>query len=155
MIVRLKKNWFGSLCVEFFWKKVSHGKHQMNADRKEVIDEDAMPKNLKGMLTLLGAALSVLKSDVANFSDQAAILHMMTHKILNWDRKTWKEHYERDFKKMKFALSNSIANHFEDYDLYWTLRVDASNVAVGAALYQTSMRVDGSVFYEAFGFASK
>ena len=83
----------------------------MDDDRKKVIDEYAMPTTMK-----------------------AANLHKMTHKNFNRDRKTWKEDYARDFKKMKLALSISIANHFSDYDLDWTVRVDASNVAVGAVL---------------------
>jgi len=37
---------------------------------------------------------------------------------------------------MKRALSESIANHFPDYNLDWVLRVDASDKAVGAVLYQ-------------------
>ena len=56
---------------------------------------------------------------------------------------------------MKSALSNSVANHFPDYELDWTLRVDASKVAVGAVLYQTRKGTDGTVTQEAIGFASK
>ena len=78
----------------------------------------------------------------------------MTHKSFHWDRKTWKEDYQRDFKKMKLALSNTIANQFPDYNLDWTLRVDASNAAVGAVLYQSCKRGDGSLVHEATGFAS-
>ena len=79
----------------------------MDADRKKVIDEYAMPTTTKGMQSFLGEAL-FFKSHVASFSDQAANLHKMTHKTLNWDRKTWKEDYEGYFKKMKLALLNSI-----------------------------------------------
>ena len=46
------------------------------------------------------------------------------------------------------ALSSSIANHFPDNDLDWTLQVDASNVAVVAVMYQTHKRVYGSFFHE-------
>ena len=154
VILKLKKSWFGSPSVKFFGYKVSFGKHQMDADCKKVIDEYAMPTTTKGMQSFLGAAL-FFKSHVANFSDQAANLHKMTQKSFNWDPKTWKEDYEGDFKKMKLALSNSIANHFPDYDLDWTLRVDASKVAVGAVLYQTRKRDDGTLVHEAIGFASK
>ena len=63
--------------------------------------------------------------------------------------------YEEEFRKMKSALSNSVANHFPDYELDWTLRVDASKVAVDAVLYQTRKGTDGTVTHEAIGFASK
>ena len=52
---------------------------------------------------------------------------------------------------MKQALSNLIANHIPDYDLDWTLRVGASDVAVGAVLYQTSKRDDGSLVHKTIG----
>ena len=75
-----------------------------------------MPATTKGMQSFLEAAL-FFKLHVANFSDQAANLHKMTHKIFNWARKTWKEDYDGGFKKIKLALSISIANHFPEYDL--------------------------------------
>ena len=65
------------------------------------------------MQSFLGVAL-FFKSHVANFSDQAANLHKMTHNNFNWGRKTWKEDYEGDFKKMKLPLSDLIANRFPD-----------------------------------------
>ena len=62
----------------------------------------------------------------------------MTHKDFYWKRDTWKHDYEADFELMKRALSQSVANHFPDYDLDWVLRVDASDKAVGAVLLQHS-----------------
>ena len=95
------------------------------------------------------------KSHVGNFSDKSANLYKMTKKSFIWDRSTWGIDYKEDFKKMKTALSNSVANHFPDYELDWTLRVDASKVAVGAVLYQNRIGSDGQVTHEAIGFASK
>ena len=63
--------------------------------------------------------------------------------------------YDKEFKKMKTALSNSVASHFPDYELDWTLRVDASKVAVGAVLSQSRKGDDGQVTHEADGFSSK
>ena len=54
---------------------------------------------------------------------------------------------------MKEAVSSSVANHFPDYKLDWTLRVDASKVAVGVD--QTRNSPDGQVTHEAIGFASQ
>jgi len=41
----------------------------------------------------------------------------MTHKDFDWKRDTWKHDYEADFELMKKALSQSVANHFPDYNL--------------------------------------
>jgi len=49
----------------------------------------------------------------------------MTHKNFNWKRESWTYDYEADFEKMKRALSESVANHFPDYNLDRVLRVDA------------------------------
>ena len=56
---------------------------------------------------------------------------------------------------MNKALSNSVANHFPEYELDWTLRIDASKVAVGAVLYKTRTSPDGQVTQEAIWFARK
>ena len=126
----------------------------MDEERKKVIQDIAMPKTTKGMQSFLGAAL-FFKSHVANYSDHAAKLYKMTHKDFKWDSKTWKEDYSGDFEAMKDVLISSIANHFPDYSLEWGLRVDASNVAVGAVLYQIRVAEVGKKTYEAIGFASK
>ena len=55
---------------------------------------------------------------------------------------------------MKKALSESVANHFPDYNLDWVLRVDASDKAVGAVLYQERPS-DFGVVHEPIGFASQ
>ena len=154
VILKMQKSWFGSPSVKFFGYKVSYGKHEMDEDRKKVIDEYAMPTTMKGMQSFLGAAL-FFKSHVGNFSDKSANLYKMTQKSFNWDRSTWGMDYEEEFRNMKMALSNSVANHFPDYELDWTLRVDASKVAVGAVLYQSRKGPDGQVTHEAIGFASK
>ena len=57
VILKMQKSWFGSPSVKSFGYKVSFGKHKMNEDCKEVIDEYAMPTTMKGMQYFLGAAL--------------------------------------------------------------------------------------------------
>eukprot|EP01039_Chlorochromonas_danica_P012062 gene12062-13699_t len=56
---------------------------------------------------------------------------------------------------MKLALSQSVANHFPDYSLDWVLRVDASDRAVGAVLYQERPDDYGMFVHEPIGFASQ
>ena len=56
---------------------------------------------------------------------------------------------------MKTALTQSVANHFPDYALDWVLRVDASDKAVGAVLFQERPDQFGIVVHEPIGFASQ
>ena len=75
-----------------------------------------MPTTMKGMQYFLGAAL-FFKSHVGNFSDKSANLFKMTQKSFNWDRSTWGIDFEEVFRNIKMALSNSVANHFSDFEL--------------------------------------
>jgi len=132
---------------------VTYGKREMDEDQKKTILEFQMPSCQKKMQSLLGAAL-FFKSFVPNYSGIAAELNKMTHKDFDWRRETWKYDYEPDFNKMKKALSESVTNHFPDYNLVWVLRVDASDKAVGAVLYQKRPDQFG-VVHEPIGFASQ
>ena len=80
-----------------------YGKHEMDQDRKKVINECAMPTTTKGMQSFLGAAL-FFKSHVGNFSDKSANTYKMTQKSFNRDRSTWSMDYNEEFRKMKTYL---------------------------------------------------
>ena len=99
---------------------------RMDEDRKKVIDEYAISKTMKCMQSFLGAALFFKKSHVGNFSDKSANLYKMTQKSFNRDRSTWSMDCKEEFRNMKTTLSNTVANHFPDYELVWVVRVDAS-----------------------------
>ena len=154
VFLKMAKTWLGFDKVKFFGYEVSQGKYEMDLGRKKAIMEVTMPSNPKSMQRFLGAAL-FFKSFVPNYSDVAANLHEMTQEKFAWDRKTWKKDYERDFEHMKKALEDSVACFFPDYELPWTLRVDASKVAVGAVLFQTRVLEGGTERHEPIGFASQ
>ena len=154
IILKYAKTWLGFESVKFFGYKVSYGKYELDTDRKEAITACEMPVSVKGMQSFLGAAL-FFKNHVPDFSNKAHLLHKMTRKEFSWDRRTWKEDYENEFKKMKEALADSVAIHFPDYSLPWVLRVDASHFACGAVLYQIFTKADGSLEYQPIGFGSK
>jgi phospholipid-translocating ATPase len=78
----------------------------------------------------------------------------MTKKSFNWDRKTWDCDYEEQFENCKKALAESVAIHMPDYTLAWIMRVDASDLAVGAVLMQVRTLENGDVQHEPLGFAS-
>jgi len=149
----MQKTWLGFSSVKFFGYKVSYGKYEMDEDRKKAISEFTMPTTQKGMQRFLGAAL-FFKSFVPDYSRLAAPLHEMTHKDFNWNEASWTKDYKSNFEGLKEALVKSTANHFPDYDLPWVLRVDASDVAVGAVLFQERTSTAGMVVHEPIAFAS-
>ena len=138
VILKMQKTWLGFASVKFFGYKVSFGKYEMDEDRKKAISEYTMPTTQKGMQRFLGAAL-FFKSFVPDYSRISAPLNEMTHKDFNWTASTWTKDYKQSFDELKSALVQSTANHFPDYDLPWVLRVDASDVAVGAVLFQEKL----------------
>ena len=154
VILKMQKTWLGYSSVKFFGYKVSQGKYEMDDDRKKAIEEYSMPTSQKGMQRFLGAAL-FFKNFVPEYSKIAAPLHEMTHNDFKWDKTTWKKDYEGSFRDLKNALVNSTANHFPDYDLPWVLRVDASDVAVGAVLFQERTDKEGTTVHEPIAFASQ
>ena len=154
VILKMQKTWLGFSSVKFFGYKVSYGKYEMDDDRKKAIDEFTMPTSQKGMQRFLGAAL-FFKGFVPNYSKIAAPLHEMTHNEFNWKESTWTKDYKASFLELKAALVNSTANHFPDYDLPWILRVDASDVAVGAVLFQERTDQAGNTVHEPIAFASQ
>jgi hypothetical protein len=154
VILKMAKSWFGFPSVKYFGNKISKGNYEMDTDRKKTIMKFEMPTSQKAMMRFLGSAL-FFKSFVANYSDIASTLNKMVHKDFNWDKRTWTEDYVKAFERMKESLVNSIALFFPDYLLPWILRVDASDVAVGAVLFQCRTLDDSKEVYEPIGFASK
>ena len=65
VFLKMPKSWFGFPSVKFFGYKVTYGKREMDADRKQAIMEFRMPTRQKEMHSFLGAAL-ILKSFVPN-----------------------------------------------------------------------------------------
>ena len=153
VILKMQKTWLGFSSVKFFGYRVSYGRYEMDDDRKKAIQEYTMPTNQKGMQRFLGAAL-FFKNFVPDYSRIAAPLHEMTHKEFDWKEANWKKDYKSSFEELKSALVASQANYFPDYDLPWVLRVDASDVAVGAVLFQERTSKTGLTIHEPIGFAS-
>jgi len=154
VFLKMPKSWFGFPSVKFFGYQVTYGKREMDEERKKAILEFKMPTCQREMQSFLGAAL-FFKSFVPNYSTIASELNKMTHKDFSWNKSTWQYDYEADFERMKTALTQSVANHFPDYALDWVLRVDASDKAVGAVLFQERPDQFGIVVHEPIGFASQ
>jgi hypothetical protein len=135
VVLKFAKSWLGFQQVKFFGYKVTPGKFEMDEDRKAKLLAIEMPKSTKAMQRFLGTAL-FFKSFVPNFSDLAAPLYEMLKKPFNWDKSTWSVDYESCFLRIKEALTESVAIYFPNYEWVWILRVDASDIAVGAVLLQ-------------------
>lgn len=153
VILKLKKSFIGVDKVSFFGYEVRHGQWCMSASRKDAISAMPFPKTAKEMQSFLGAAL-FFHHHVPDYSEWSARLYEMTHATFVWDPGQWTYDYVGHFDRFKEALQQSATLHFPDYSLPWVLRVDASQYAVGAVLFQEVTDGD-TVIHQPIAFSSK
>ena len=154
LVLKLKKSWFGVPQVDFFGYQVRHGSWDLSPDRKAAISDIPMPTNAKQMQSFLGAAL-FFHQHVSDYSEWAAKLYEMTHQQFSWDPASWQYDYRGHFDKFKVAIQQATTLYFPDYSLPWVLRVDASEHAVGAVLYQEFVTSNDEIVHRPIMFTSK
>lgn len=143
IVLKLKKSYIGVEQVTFFGYQISHSKWGLSDSRKQSISAITFPTDKKSMQSFLGAAL-FMHHHIPNYSQWAAKLYEMVHQDFSWDPEAWSFDYKAHFDKFKLALVDAMVLHFPRYDLPWVLRVDASDYAVGAALFQVSANAEGA-----------
>lgn len=144
IVLKMKKSFIGVEEVTFFGYQITNGKWGLSDARKQSIDLIPFPTNKKDMQSFLGAAL-FMHHHIPNYSEWASKLYEMVHQDFTWDPTTWKFDYRGHFDKFRDAVRGAMTLHFPRYDLPWVLRVDASDYAVGAALFQVLEPSDGQV----------
>lgn len=153
--LKFSKSWLGFSEVKFFGYLCKENSYGLTEERKEAINSIPFPSSMKQMQSFLGSAL-FFKAFVPNYSEAAAPLNDMVRKDFNWDSKTWKRDYMKDFDNMKKILNNSFEIYYPDYNLSWILRSDASEVGVGAALFQiVEENNEKEYVLQPIGFASQ
>jgi hypothetical protein len=154
LILKMKKSWIGVSKVSFFGYDIKHGLWELSQARKDSIGGMKMPTSVKEMQSFLGAAL-FFHHHIPDFSNWASKLHDMCHSSFSWDPGTWKYDYVGHFDKFKEAIKQAATLYFPDYSLPWVVRTDASEVAVGAVLFQERTLDDGTIRHEPIAFSSK
>ena len=152
--LKFAKTWLGFREVKFFGYLCKENKYGLTDERKNSIDQIPFPTKTKQMQSFLGSAL-FFKSFIPSYSDKAALLNDMVRKDFNWDPGTWGKDYKKAFENMKEAISSSFEIFYPNYDLTWILRTDASEVGVGAALFQVPADFEESQQLQPITFASK
>jgi RNase H-like domain found in reverse transcriptase/Reverse transcriptase (RNA-dependent DNA polymerase)/Integrase zinc binding domain len=152
--LKLSKTWFGQTEVDFFGYICRYQSYRLSDSRKQSILEIPMPNSLTQMKSFLGSA-NFFRSFMPNFSILTAPLTDMVKKNFNWsDKVSWQQPYDKIFSDFKSALSAAVEIFYPDFELDWTLRTDASQVGVGAVLFMTFTRNDGSIEFRPVGFLS-
>ena len=161
LFLKFSKSFIGVSKVHFFGYEVDGSGYKMAEKRVIKIKEIPFPGDHEGsaaaktqrMRIYLGSA-NFFSGFVPNYAEKTAFLTDMVHSDFNWNSTTWKKDYRAIFEQHKLYLSDSFKMFYPDYDLEWILRVDASELGVGAVLLQVRI-VNGERVYEPLNVVSK
>ena len=153
LVLKMKKSWIGTTLVTFFGYEVQPGSWQLSQSRKDAISSLLFPSTQKQMQSFLGAA-NFFHTHIPNYANWASALYECTTTTFNWNPNTWTKDYPALFKIFQDAIQNSVTLHFPDYALPWILRVDASDYAVGAVLFQEFTTIDNTIIHQPIAFIS-
>jgi hypothetical protein len=129
------------------------GKH-LDPARVESLMSITAPKNLKGLKSLLGS-FSFVRAWVAGMADIAAPLTNLMGETAKRLGFKWTEAEEDALAALKIAIAIAPQTMAPDYALPFHISVDASDVGVGAVLWQWRPSADGTLAPCAIAHASR
>ena len=129
------------------------GKH-LDPARVESLMSIGAPKNLKGLKSLLGS-FSFIRAWVANMAQHAAPLTDLMSETATKLGFKWGPEEDEALAALKIAIAIAPATFEPDYQLPFHISVDASDVGVGAVLWQWRVAPDGRTMPCAIAHASR
>ncbi|KAK3102916.1 hypothetical protein FSP39_014938 [Pinctada imbricata] len=132
LTVNLAKSEFCHATVEYLGHKVGQGFVTPIMAKVEAISKFPIPTNKKEIMRFLGMA-GFYRKCCPNFSSVVGPLTNLLQKRVNF---AWTNDCDESFKKIKCVLMNSPVLSAPNFDKQFKLTVDASDVGIGAALFQ-------------------
>ncbi|KAK3090056.1 hypothetical protein FSP39_008860 [Pinctada imbricata] len=132
LTVNLAKSEFCHATVEYLGHKVGQGFVTPIMAKVEAISKFPIPTNKKEIMRFLGMA-GFYRKFCPNFSSVVGPLTNLFQKRVNF---AWTNDCDESFKKIKCVLMNSPVLSAPNFDKQFKLTVDASDVGIGAALFQ-------------------
>ncbi|KAK3084422.1 hypothetical protein FSP39_016366 [Pinctada imbricata] len=132
LTVNLAKSEFCHATVEYLGHKVGQGFVTPIMAKVEAISKFPIPTNKKEIMRFLGMA-GFYRKFCPNFSSVVGPLTNLLQKRVNF---AWTNDCDDSFKKIKCVLMNSPVLSAPNFDKQFKLTVDASDVGIGAALFQ-------------------
>ena len=129
------------------------GKH-LDPARVECLMNIGAPRNLKGLKSLLGS-FSFVRAWIANMAEIAAPLTDLMGETATKLGFKWGPEEDEALAALKIAISIAPATMAPDYDLPFHISVDASDVGVGAVLWQWRVAPNGTTTPCAIAHASR
>ena len=144
LTVNLAKSDFCHATVEYLGHKVGQGYVTPIMAKVEAIAKFPIPTNKKGLMRFLGMT-GFYRKFCPNFSSTVSPLTNLLQKKAKFD---WTKDCNDSFCKIKSILMSSPVLSAPDFSKQFKLTVDASDVGIGAALFQEhDDNVDRAVSY--------
>lgn len=105
---------------------------ETDPEKISAITDRTEPKNLKQLISFLQTA-SWYRRFIENFAEIAKPLTNLTKKNRSWQ---WKNEQKQSYKTLQEALTSAPILKQADFEKPFTIKTDASNYAIGAALLQ-------------------
>jgi len=134
---------FATAEVEFLGHKVGLGKVEPRRQTVKALLEFPRPSNPKQLRSYLGLA-GYYRRFIPHFAELAACL---TDLLRKGSKFTWTTQTESAFLDLKSRLASRPILRPPDFDQPFKLAVDASNVAIGANLFQVVDNIEHPVCY--------
>jgi len=137
--LKATKCFFGFRELKFLGFVANGGGIRADPEKVKALQEFKPPRTLKELQRFLGAA-NWLRDTVANFAAIAAPLYEVQKKDSKSKTKrnkiVWQPKHQAAFDAIKSAVAAQTLLHHPDFEKEFHVDVDASDVGIGAVLYQ-------------------
>ncbi|CAC5410429.1 Retrovirus-related Pol polyprotein from transposon 17.6 [Mytilus coruscus] len=132
LTVNLGKSEFCQATVDYLGHTVGQGQVKPIMAKVDAITKCPPPTNKKQLMRYLGM-IGFYRKFCSNF---ATVVQPLTHLLRKDSKFIWSENCQNAFENSKSLLMNSPVLITTDFEKQFKLAVDASDVGVGAVLYQ-------------------
>ena len=144
LTVNLGKSEFCQATVDYLGHTVGQGQVKPIMAKVEAISKFPPPTNRKQLMRYLGM-IGFYRKFCSNF---ATVVQPLTHLLRKDSKFIWSENCQNAFENSKSLLINSPVLITPDFEKQFKLAVDASDVGIGAVLYQeTDDNVEKPISY--------
>lgn len=144
LTVNLGKSEFCQATVDYLGHTVGQGQVKPITAKVDAITKFPPPTNKKQLMRYLGM-IGFYRKFCSNF---ATVVQPLTHLLRKDSKFIWSENCQNAFENSKSLLINSPVLITPDFEKQFKLAVDASDVGVGAVLYQeTDDNVEKPISY--------
>lgn len=133
--LNLKKSRFGQLEIPFIGHILNNEGLKPNPDKMQAIQDFPTPKNLKNLRSFLGICNFYSKFCERYAEATEPLLELLRGKRI-WK---WEAKHDMAFSKIKEKFLKSIMLYHPDFSRKMYLQSDASDVGIGACLYQEDL----------------